>query len=257
MVSLNNLVGLDIKLDENKCSLSFENGVTKREPAIRTIEQMKEVLADDSVSQPEELYYMYRDVFCLKDDAVIKKNKLRFDITIIKPAILGNEFMKTAGHYHPKDYPELYEVVYGEAICLQQRYYENDFRKIKEVVAVKARQGQKIVCLPYFGHILINTGNKPLVTANWVSAEFSSEYELYKKSKGAVYYALSKDKEVSWQKNNFYTEIPQIKFVTPNDQMKEFGLKTGKPMYSLVEDLGKIDFLNHPDKYKYDNVFKK
>ena len=258
MIDLNKLVGLDIKFDEKECKLSFGKGLTVREPAVRTIGQMREVLADEKVSEPEELYYMYRDVYRLKDDAIIKQHKLRFDITIIKPAILGKEFMKTAGHYHPKDYPELYEVVYGEALCLQQRRDANDFRKIKEVIVVKARQGQKIVCLPNFGHILINAGDKPLITSNWVSSEFSSEYQLYKQSKGAAYYAFAKGKEADWQRNNFYTEIPKIKFVTPADDIAAFGLKSDSPMYSLVEGLlGKIDFLNHHDKYKYDNAFRK
>ncbi|MDD5292075.1 MAG: glucose-6-phosphate isomerase family protein [Candidatus Omnitrophica bacterium] len=257
MIDLINFVGLDIKFDENKCSLSFNEGVTEREPAVRTIEQMKEVLADESVSGPEELYYMYRNIHAIKDDAVIKQHKLRFDITIIKPDMLGNELMKTAGHYHPKSYPELYEVVYGEALCLQQRYNKNDFRKIEEVIVVRAKQGQKIVCLPHFGHILINSGNKPLITSNWVSSEFSSEYDLYKESKGAAYYAFSKDKNIEWSKNNFFTQVPDIAFLVPNDEIREFGLKTGVPMYSLIKDLKNIDFLNNPDKYRYNNVFKK
>jgi glucose-6-phosphate isomerase len=258
MVDLTKLVGLDIKFDEKNYKLSFAKGLTQRQPAVRTLDQMREVLVDESISLPKELYYMYRDVHNLKDEELLKKYKLRFDITVIKPGILGSEFMKTQGHYHPKDYPELYEVVYGQALCLQQRRDLNDFRKIKEVILVRARQGQKIVCLPNFGHILINPGDKPLITSNWVSSEFSSEYELYKQSRGAAYYAFSKNREADWQKNNFYTEIPAIKFVTPNDEIKEFGLKTSKPMYSLVDGLlEKVDFLNHPDRYQYDNVFKK
>ena len=257
MIDLSNFVGLNIKFNSSQYRLIFDKDPASKEPATRTIDQMKEVLEDQAISTPKELYFMYRDVYCLKDNDVVREHKLRFDITVIKPDRLGREFMKTAGHYHPKSYPELYEVVYGEALCLQQRPDENDSKKIKEVIVVKAKQGQKIICLPHFGHILINISDKPLITSNWVSSEFSSEYELYKKARGAAYYAFDDHENITWQKNEFFTELPKITFFTPNDEIPEFGLKTGIPMYSLINDLNKLDFLNNPERYRYEKAFKK
>jgi glucose-6-phosphate isomerase len=258
MLDLKNFLGFDVKFDEQQYKLVFADDPSPRTPAVRTIEQMQEVLADPSVSSPKELYYMYRDVYCTKDHNTIQEHKMRFDVTVIKPGMLGKEFMKTAGHYHPGSYPELYEVVYGEALCLQQKADKNNPKVIKEVIVVKAKQGQKIICLPNFGHILINISQKPLITSNWVSAEFSSEYDLYKKAQGAAYYALSDKGNISWQKNKFYTEVPKITFLTPGDDIAQFGLKTGVPMYSLVRGgLKKIDFLNNPNNYKYESAFKK
>jgi glucose-6-phosphate isomerase len=248
---------MNIKLDPKECKLIFDKDPSKREPAVRTIAQMKEVLIDPGVSSPEELYFMYRDVYCKNDEANIRNNKMRFDVTVIKPGLLGKEFMKTAGHYHPGSFPELYEVVYGEALCLQQRMDKDDLKKIKEVIAVKAKQGQKIICLPNFGHILINISDKPLITSNWVSAEFNSEYDLYKQARGAAYYALSDKGNIKWERNNFFGEVPNITFLTPNDNMAEFGLRTDTPMYSLAGDLKKLDFLNHPQNYQYADAFKK
>ena len=256
MIDLNNFVGLNVKFNPQVYSLIFDRDPPAIEPAIRTIEQMKDVLVDSAISTPKQLYFMYRDVYCAKDREVIREHKLRFDITVIRPDRLGREFMKTAGHYHPKSYPELYEVVYGEALCLQQRRDEADFTKIKEVIAVRAKQGQKIICLPYFGHILINLTDKPLITSNWVSSEFSSEYELYKKSRGAAYYAFFNNGNIAWEKNKSYTELPNITFLIPNDEISEFGLKTGIPMYSLINDLKRLDFLNHPERYEYEKAFK-
>lgn len=258
MVDLQKFLGMDVKFDEQKYQLVFGKDPLGKKPAVRTIEQMKEVLADQSISSPKELYYMYRDVYCEKNNGTIQENKMRFDVTVIKPGMLGKEFMKTAGHYHPGNYPELYEVVYGEALCLQQRADKKDPKKIKEVIVVKAKQGQKIICLPNFGHILINISDKALITSNWVSSEFSSEYELYKVAQGAAYYALADKGGIAWQENNYYTEVPKITFLTPSDNMVQFGLKTGTPMYNLVNGgLNKIDFLNNPEDYKYDQAFKK
>ncbi|MBL7129964.1 MAG: glucose-6-phosphate isomerase [Candidatus Omnitrophica bacterium] len=257
MIDLNNFLGMNIKFNPQEYKLIFDKDPAIREPAARTIDQMKEVLANSNISSPKELYFMYRDVYCLKDNDIIKEHRLRFDVTVIKPGMLGKEFMKTAGHYHPKSYPELYEIVYGEALCLQQRVDKEDVTKIKEVIVVRAKQGQKIICLPNFGHILINISDKPLITSNWVSSEFSSEYDLYKKARGAAYYAFADQGSIIWEKNKFFNEIPPINFLTPNDDIAEFDLKTRIPMYSLISDLRKLDFLNQPDKYKYDNAFKK
>ena len=74
-----------------------------------------------------ELYYMYRDLAKNKTDRrKIIENDLRYDITILAPVMLGKEFNKTVGHDHPIvpgtdiTYPELYEVLKGEAIFLLQ-----------------------------------------------------------------------------------------------------------------------------------------
>ena len=257
MIDLSCSVGLNIKFNPQECKLIFDKDPKDIEPAVRTIEQMKDVLADPAISDPKELYFMYRDVFCSKDNDTIREHKLRFDITVIKPDRLGRELMKTAGHYHIRDYPELYEVVYGEALCLQQRRDESDYTKIKEVIVVKANQGQKIICLPNFGHILINPSDKPLITSNWVSSEFSSEYELYKKSKGAAYYAFLDKGNITWEKNSSYSELPDITFLAASDEIPEFGLKTGTSMYSLVSELKKLDFLNNPERYNYEKAFKR
>jgi len=67
------------------------------------------------------LYFMYRDL--AKSDADrqwLRSHKLRYDITVIPPCTLSGEWVKTKGHYHPKNpagigYPEVYEVLEGEA----------------------------------------------------------------------------------------------------------------------------------------------
>jgi len=256
MIDLKENVGLDIKFDEQNYSLVFGEGLTDVKPAVRTIDQMKEVLVDSSLAEPKDLYFMYRDVHRIEDEDKIRQHTMRFDITVIKPDKLGKEFMKTAGHYHQGSYPELYEVVYGEAICLQQRFDENDYKIIKDAVVVHAKQGQKIVCLPNHGHILINKGPLPLITANWVSSKFQSQYDKYKEAQGACYYAFDNAGSVRWEKSSFFNEVSEMCIRFPNDEIPEFGLSSKIPMYSLVDQLDKIEFLNIPTSYKYDSVFK-
>ena len=145
---------------------------------------MKEVLAQKDITKPAELYYMYRGLRESKDEFDIRKNKLRYDVTIIRPERLGNELMKTAGHYHPGDYGELYEVLYGAAWCLLQKKNTKNSRIIEDVILVKAGPGDKIVIPPGYGHILINTGKTHLVVSNWVSSEFSRNTSFIKGEAG-------------------------------------------------------------------------
>jgi glucose-6-phosphate isomerase len=256
MIDLKNISGLPVKLDDKNLKLVFDGTLPNLAPAIRTIEEMKEVLLDKSVSTPRELYFMYRDVNVPKDIPEIKNNNLRYDITVIRPGFLGKEYMKTAGHYHPGLFPELYEVLNGQAWCLLQKRAPDDFQKITDVILVKAKAGEKIVCIPEYGHILINPSDKEvLVTANWVSSNFSSDYSLYKKAGGAAYFFEKVNGSTKISKNKFFKEIAPIKNCLPNPNIEIFGLKKDKPIYPLLKDPENLRFLNSPQDFDFSSCF--
>lgn len=248
--------GLDINLDLSANKLIFGAGLTSPQAAIRTIREMQEVLMDKTIEGPRDLYFMYRDVHRISDQLELEKNKLRYDVTLIKPDCLGRELMKTAGHYHPGSFPELYEIVAGRALCLLQKPGHADFSVIEDVILAQAKAGEKIVIPPGYGHILINPGPGHLVTSNWVSSCFNSEYGLYKKAGGAAYYAAGPAEKPEFIKNPFFKQLPPIKFVRPAQEIKKFGLVIGLPIYPIISnDAIKLDFLNNPEKYDYQDVF--
>jgi len=164
-------------------------------PDIRRLYDMKEVIYDkEFLSQTEniELYYMYRNVFLDESDKKLMEEKnLRYDVTIIPPMKLGKEFVKTAGHYHPFvpgtkiTYPEVYEVLEGEAHYLLQKK-EDD--KTTDVVLISAEKNDKVIIPPGYAHVTINPSKKLLKMANWVASNFSSVYEPIKKMHGAAYF---------------------------------------------------------------------
>ncbi|MDI6605749.1 MAG: glucose-6-phosphate isomerase family protein [Candidatus Omnitrophota bacterium] len=250
--------GLDIRLDSQRPELIFGRGLNFSKPGVRTLEEMRQVLWDKEIGAPQELYYMYRDVYRREDKDLLKENNLRFDVTMIKPDYLGKEFMKTAGHYHPGDFGELYEVVHGRCYCLLQKPSAADYRNIEEVIVVEADAGDKIVIPPGFGHILINPGPRHLVTSNWVSSCFASEYELYKKTQGAAYFVGGPPDKPEFSANPNFKQLPKIKFVRPAKAIEKFGLLCTRPMYPLIkEDAKKLDFLNRPLDFDYADVFLK
>ncbi len=268
IIDLREKSGLGLQLDIDKPGMLFDKDLESTPPAIRTINQMQEVLLDKDIHEPEELYYMYRDIHRFPDKAILEKHKLRYDVTVIKPSRLGREFMKTAGHYHPQDFGELYEVVYGRCFCLLQRPDSGDYRVIAEVILVEAVTGQKIVIPPGFGHILINPGPDYLVTSNWVSSKFESRYELYRKAKGAAYFVTASDGELQptpylkisagISKNPHFREVADINFTKPARQIRRFGLLENSPIYNLITgDPKSLDFLNYPLDFEYKDVFVK
>ncbi|MHC1631495.1 MAG: glucose-6-phosphate isomerase family protein [Methanotrichaceae archaeon] len=229
-------------------SIVLEFGGKSRDPDIRYLYDMKDVLYDQKWAKNAEnveLYYMYRDLYLSrKDRDLLMEQGLRYDITIIPPGMLGLEYVKTAGHYHPDvpgcdtTYPEVYEVLEGEAVYLLQSLDSSD------VVAINAVAGDKVLIPPGYGHITINRSNKKLKMANFVCRDFSSIYEPIKRMRGGSYYLTSD----GFVKNEHYPQASPLREIVVPDA-KDLGLVRGREMYPLLRDKGKLDYLVHPQDH--------
>ncbi|ODS43098.1 MAG: hypothetical protein MSIBF_04570 [Candidatus Altiarchaeales archaeon IMC4] len=243
--------------------------ILRSKPSIRYLDDLRDLLYDRLWSKTAgncELYYMYRNLSRVcdfssqtvsrepcgftrildEDKTAIEKLGVGYDVTIIPPMMLGAEYVKTAGHYHPMSdcglpYPEVYEVLEGVAHYLLQKLEED---RITDVVLVEAKKGDHVVIPPHYGHITINPSGKELKMANWVSGRFESIYEPIKEKRGGAYFEL----ENNFVKNENYDNLPELRFVPPID-VPELGLVKGKPMYDLIKTPKKLEFLNRPDKY--------
>ena len=184
---------------------------------------------------------MYRDLSREVDKEIYQKNDVRFDVTVIPPKTLGQEHIKTAGHFHPviKDgisYPEVYELMHGFGIYLLQKdTIENN---TIEIIIIEAQAGDQIMIPPGFGHITINPSNsESLVMNNLVSSKFSSIYGTIKEKRGAAYLLL---KDGNWIKNEQYNEEISISEKKPQKIVN-------KPFYhSFIENPERWKFLNEP-----------
>ncbi len=247
MINLEKISGLPIELTDD-FHLKFNSPLVDVKPSVRTLSDMKAVLLDPNAhSSREEMYYMYRDIHLPQDEKVLRENNLRYDLTILPPGMIGEEFNKTVGHYHPKnsagvEFPELYEVLQGEALFLLQN--------AKEAVAIKASAGQKIAYPPGYAHIIVNIGKEALVTANWVSDKFESEYEPIKQKQGMAHYVIA-DKQNGFKlvsNKNYMPELPVRRTIAAEDP--GFGIGAG-PMYlSGVATPKNLAFLNTPQDYQ-------
>jgi glucose-6-phosphate isomerase len=221
-------------------------------PSIRRLSDMRDVLYDKSLKGEQELYYMYRGLSLSKrDESIMREHGIRYDITVIPPGSIGKEWVKTVGHYHPfprgknLSYPELYEVLEGEAYYLFQLPLLEDgkirYERIKDVVVVRAAKGDKVIVPPNYGHITINPSKKILKMANFIARDFSSIYEPFRRMGGGAYFALSSGK---WVRNKNYKEISGIRWLPP----PKVG-KRGEEIYKLLrKEPQKLDFLVNPEK---------
>jgi glucose-6-phosphate isomerase len=214
-------------------------------PSVRTIAEMRSVLADPSCEGNSPLYFMYRDL--AKSDADsrwLHRHNLRYDLTVIPPCTLSGEWVKTKGHYHPRNpagigYPEVYEVLEGEAKYLLQS------RRLDDVVMISAHAGDIVVIPPEYGHISINpSADKTLAMANIVSTAFESEYGEYETLHGAAYYAMSNG---NLKKNPYYPKIPEVR--SPDNWRPAMQHCCKGPLYPLIGNEEMLRFLNFPEHY--------
>ena len=229
--------------------------IGKYSGAIRTGEQMRPVLSDSKAQVTDEAYFMFRGIF--RNRADIQKafydNKIRYDVTIIPPARWGREPAKTYGHYHaPVEMPEIYQVISGEAWYLMQKL--NDAGEVIDVILVKAKAGDFVIMLPGYGHVSINPSKtSPLIMANWLTWHQSSFYGSYKDNRGAAYYAEdTMDGNLKMTPNSNYKKVSSLREMRPSEAMPEFGLRSGKPIYNLIDEEGFssfVRFLTVPQDY--------
>ncbi|MDD1762528.1 MAG: glucose-6-phosphate isomerase [Methanothrix sp.] len=231
--------------------MQLEFGSKRQDPDVRRLFDMKEVIFDkDWLAKTEDfgLYYMYRDLYLSRADKdKLLMQGLRYDITIIPPGMLGCEYIKTAGHYHPivpegsVTYPELYEVLEGEALYLLQNLDQSD------VVVVYAMAGDKVLVPPGYGHVTINRSNKTLKMSNFVCRDFSSLYEPYRDRAGAAYFFTND----GWIKNEKCEHAGTLRRIDAPDSssLKKLGITKESEMYPLMREIGLFDYLIRPEEH--------
>ena len=254
MIDLQKVSGLPITLTDD-FHLQFGGPLKQTVPSIRTFEEMVPVLMDNQAKPTPartEMYYMYRDVHLPEHESAIRSHNLRYDLTVVPAVMIGKEFNKTVGHYHPlvpgKDlaYPELYEVLEGTALFLFQKV-DATGKEIQDIQAIKAKVGDKVIYPPGYGHIIVNIGSGTLVTANWSADNFQSLYQPIKDMAGMGYYVVSDPNgNFKFVQNDKYEYMPAIKSSGTADS--GWGLSKEEPMYTMgVDNPENLKFLNNPE----------
>ena len=153
MINLTSLIGLDIKMKENG-ELIYGDGLKSEPVSIRTPDKARTYFMDPKAKADENLYYMYRNTALNKDRDKIKSAGFRFDVTVIPPGHIGDEYIKTIG-IEQIDLSEIYQITnnisknVSDSIYLKKGiewcdYLTSKKFQIPEVTLVKARIYKKL-----------------------------------------------------------------------------------------------------------------
>lgn len=192
----------------------MEHKEERTEPyAKRSMEEMREVLMHPDSEGPKIHYYMIRG-------GSDKKN-----ITVWETGTIGGEYIKSYGHYHIKDFKEVYEIIHGEGILLlQERKIGPSGEQINDelelVKAIFVKPGDVIPIPPRSGHLMINIGKTWLVTADDSPVALTQEeknswpahadYSAVREMHGFGYYAVNKEGKIVFEKNERYKNLPEL-----------------------------------------------
>lgn len=193
---------------------------TKKHYASRTCEKMQEVLMDPNAEGPAVHYHMVRG------------GSDQRNITVWEPGKVGEEYIKTYGHYHVGELDETYWVIFGEGVVLVQKRVVDESGnpkddEIEEAYAVHVKSGDAIFIPAEWGHLVANVSKTFFVTADDSPVNFGdddpvslpghADYEAVKRMQGFCYYIVEKDGKPALVKNERYKKVPALSIIEVGD----------------------------------------
>ncbi|CAB1130199.1 putative GPI domain-containing protein [Candidatus Hydrogenisulfobacillus filiaventi] len=167
----------------------FLNGPVWRAEGFRarSLEEMRPFLADPDADGPPVLYFLYHDLRPVGRAA----GAVEVHLTWLNPGLVGEEWVKTAGHDHVgagrhPGYPELMEVVHGRVLVLLQRMRGQG--RLAEVLLVTAETGDLLWIPPGYAHLAVNPGLEAAVLLHARARSCRVDYEGMARYRGAGYY---------------------------------------------------------------------
>ena len=179
--------------------------------AARTHEKMKEVLMNPDAPGPAIHYYM------------IRGGNDKRNVTVWETGKVGDEYIKTYGHYHVGNLDETYWILLGEGVVLQQKLADPTKPDVvEEFKAIKVKAGDSCYMPPGYGHLVVNIGKTWLVTADdspvagpddSASMPGHADYEMVKKMRGPAYYVVEHEGKPALVKNQLYKKAQKEELV--------------------------------------------
>lgn len=253
------MAGFDLALDEETGELVFPATARPSSTSARSRVDLLPVLADPAADGPDPAYRMYRDVGNEAERAAAARLGLRYDLTVLAAGLYGREFVKTFGHDHPErpgtgvTYPELYQVLAGEAVFVLERRNAPPQQGFASVSLVSAGPGDALVIPPGAAHVTVNLGRGQLVLANWVARSFESDYGRVRAEGGAAVRVVSDGQGGwRWEPNPRAGAVGRVVVREARTVAEAAGLGPAlrQPIRRLlVEDPGRLAWLARPEAH--------
>ena len=244
---------LPICFDQNTCEVILPPAVVCKGTSGKGTEKMRGVLRNPNYDREEAFYSFFEGIALKEDVPAFQEFGLRYDLISVRPGTADGEFKKTSGHYHSVvpgrdvSYPEIYEVLQGNALFMLQRCDSDG--AVLEALAVNAKPGDKLVIPPQYGHATVNIGDEPLVFADLVATACSNTYGQIAQNHGMCSYVLKKDNGFEIVQNPAYGNPPLAKVVGVPEN-PDLSIWRDRPIYQVFQENPKaFDYLKDPVPY--------
>lgn len=175
--------------------------------ATRTHEAMRPVLCFPDEPGPPIHYYM------------IRGGREQRNVTVWEPGTVGGEYIKAFGHYHVDDLPETYWITSGEGIAILQKIDPAVPDVVQDLKVVPVSAGDQLDIPLRYGHLVVNTGERFLVTTDDSPVDFGdddpsghpghADYSVVERLKGLAYYIVEHEGGPALRRNPAYREVEQ------------------------------------------------
>lgn len=221
------------------------------ERKLRKLAELESVLYQPAEADPQQpgYYLFYPQALPESAQKVLDSMSLTYSLVMMPSLHVGEEFVKTSGHYHPflegtkLGYPEVYTQLAGKLLLfLQQRDPEHD-NAIVDCRLITMTPGVTVVIPPNYAHVLINPTGSPSLMAGLYGHVFKPDYSMVTERRGLAYYILKDNGSFRAEENPLYPEHPPLKQMddTAGTQFEYFD--PGVPVWT--------SFLASPDRYAF------
>ena len=185
-------------------TLLLQNNIKPRYHGVRYMKTMRSLFENTAhIGDDQPLYYTYGGICRDEDQVLFQKYGITYEYSILLPALLHGECMKTHGHIHaenPDNHTrrvEAFEILHGQG-CFQLFRNHKDYW---EVILIHMKKGDRVLVPNDYYHLSINTGNVPFIFADLIKEDVECSYEDIAQRKGAPLYLFS-DGKLLYRKRN-------------------------------------------------------
>jgi glucose-6-phosphate isomerase, archaeal len=255
-IDVSSHTGFDLFLDPDTLELEAGNRL-KFKRATRKAKVLMSVLqSPNTVSPDTDMYHVYY-LEDTPDDlsSILDPRGLTYSAVLLPPQIIGREYVKTNGHYHPLipgtsyGYPEVYTQLYGRLLLLLQKRNRADPGSPEDCVLIDMVPGVTVTIPPDYAHVLINPTNELALMAGLYNGGFKPDYGEIRQQRGLAYYILDSKEDFEIVVNPLYSNPPPLHrqddltgtFFAPPDP--------GVPLWkSFLENPNTYSFLTEPEE---------
>jgi glucose-6-phosphate isomerase, archaeal len=219
-IDLSAKAGFPLIFDATKLTLA-DGADLDFKRVVRRAADLAQVLMDPAGVDPQtELYYMDEVIPRLPEQQeILDRYGLTYSTVLLPPLQIGDEFVKTHGHYHPPlpdsqfEFPEVYTQLYGALLLLMQKRSRENPDLLEDCAVTMMTPGYVITIPPGYAHILINPTAGPALMAGLYGKAFKPDYAPIRARQGLAYYVLADAGGYMIAPNPRYPDAPRPRWL--------------------------------------------